>query len=380
MKRAGWIVGIIVAALIGFFVRGLMPSGGPPMDAMMGMQMPPPAVVAVVLEEQPLDVLDEYIASIEPVQEVLIKTEVSGYIEGVHFKEGAFVEEGDLLYTIDRRQYQAMVEVREAELARTEAELKRANQFLERLEKADHRSVSASDLETAESTQLQAAAALKQAEANLNLARIDLAYAEIRAPISGRIGAALLTKGNYVDAMLGHTLARIVQFDPIRVVFSMTDRAYLDLLKQELDGAANEQAARIRLPNGTILSLIGYKDFSDNEMNPETGTMAVRYLFNNTNGLLVPGGYAKILLGPAERPMGIRVPQQAILQDAEGSYVLTVNDEGLVGTARIELGDTIETDRVVLGGLTAGDRVVVDGVQKAQPGMTATVTLKEAGK
>lgn len=379
MKIIGRIAGAIVLLGLGFYIRGFMSAGGPPMG-MMGMEMPPPAVVAVALEEQPLDVLDEYIASIEPVQEVMIKTEVSGYIDAVHFREGAFVEEGEILFTIDRRQYEAMVAVREAELGSARAELKRADQFLERLKQADTRSISASDLETAESAQLQAAAALKQAEANLNLARIDLSYSEIRAPISGRIGAALLTKGNYVDAMLGNTLARIIQTDPIRVVFSMTDRAYLNLLQQEHEGKADKQVARIRLPNGIVLPLIGRKDFADNEMNADTGTMAVRYLFENGGGMLVPGSYARILLGTEERPMGIRVPQQAILQDAQGSYVLTVNDEGLVGAARIEAGSSIETDRVVLTGLKPGDRVVVEGVQKAQPGMTATVTLMEAGK
>ena len=378
MKKAAWIVAIIIAAGMGFFVRGLLPAGGPP-PGMMGMgAMPPPAVVAQELKDEPLDVLDEYIATVEPVQEVMIKTEVSGYIDAVHFKEGAMVEEGDLLFTIDQKQYQAMIAVREAELARTDAELKRSMQFLERMHEASARSISQSDLDTAESDYLQAVAAQKQAEANLNLARIDLAYAEVRAPIHGRIGAAMLTKGNYVDSMMGDTLARIVQSSPIRAVFSMTDRAWLDLRSQELNGAANGLIARIRLPNGVEVPAIGKKDFDSNVMSSETGTIAVRYLFDNPDGLLVPGGYVNILLGQPEPPMGIRVPRKSVLTDPQGSYVLTVNADGQVSQARIELGQSIADEVVVLSGLKAGDRVVIEGLQKVQPGMTAAVTLQEA--
>ena len=378
MKKAVWIVAIVIAAAVGFFVRGLLPSGGPP-PGMMGMgAMPPPAVTAVELREEPLDVLEEYIAAIEPVQEVMIKTEVSGYIDAVHFKEGSMVKQGDLLFTIDQQSYQAMIAVREAELARTEAELKRSEQFLVRMREASARSISQSDLDTAESNHLQAVAAQKQAEANLNLARIDLAYSEIRAPIRGRIGAAMLTKGNYVDSMSGSTLARIVQTSPIRAVFSMTDRAWLDLRSQEINGSANGLVAHIRMVNGARLPGIGKKDFDSNVMSSETGTIAVRYLFDNPDGLLVPGGYVNILLGQPEPPVGIRVPRKSVLMDPRGSYVLTVNADGLVGAARVELGHPIEADVVVQSGLKAGDRVVFEGVQKVQPGMTAAVSLQEA--
>lgn len=378
MKKAAWIIAIVIAAVVGFFARGLLPSGGPP-PGMMGMgAMPPPAVTALELREEPLDVLEEYIAAIEPVQEVMIKTEVSGYIDAVHFKEGAMVKQGDLLFTIDQQSYQAMIAVREAELARAEAELKRSEQFLVRMREAGARSISQSDLDTAESNHLQAVAAQKQAEANLNLARIDLAYSEIRAPINGRIGAAMLTKGNYVDSVSGSALARIVQTDPIRVVFSMTDRAYLNLRGREIAGEAAGQVAWIRLPNGLRLQEIGQKDFDDNRMDEKTGTLAVRYLFDNPDGLLIPGGYATILLGLSDRPMGIRIPQKAVLLDPEGRYVLTVNEEGVVAMTRIETGDSVESDVVVKSGLKTGDRVVVEGVQKAQPGANVQVTLEES--
>ena len=172
-------------------------------------------------------------------------------------------------------------------------------------------------------------------------------------------------------------LASIVQIDPIRVRFSLTDRAYLNLKSSMLEGENETLVAQVRLPNGAMLPMVGRKDFDDNTMNARTGTMVVRYLFDNPDGLLVSGGYVSILLGKEDPSMGIKVPKQAILVDADGTYVLTVSDEGLVGTARVTVGDSVEGDFVVLNGLQSGDRIVVDGVQKVQPGMTATVTFQE---
>jgi RND family efflux transporter MFP subunit len=375
MKIIGRLIGIAMWIGLGFIIRGFIPAGGPP-SGMMGMdEMPPPAVVAVELKEVPLDVLEDHIATVEPVQDVIIRSEVSGYIDQVHFKEGSRVAEGELLFTVNQNQYRAAVSVKEAELERAKAELIRSEKYLKRLQSTDIKSISAIDLETAESDHLQARAMLLQAKASLELANIDLGYSEIRAPIGGRIGKAMLTKGNYVS-VAAEVLARIVQTDPIRVSFSMTDRSYLDLRSLEQNRGANGLIAQVRLPNGDVLKTIGKKDFEDNTMNPETGTMAFRYIFDNPDGLLVAGGYVNILLGQPERPMGLRLPQKAIMLDPEGAYVLTTDTAGLIGTARVELGKTIEGDRIVLSGLKAGDRVVVEGVQKVQPGMTAMVTLQ----
>ena len=379
MKIVGRLGMAVVLIGLGFILRGFMPTGGPP-PGMMGMgEMPPPAVVAVELKEAPLDVRTEYIASIEPVQEVMVRTEVSGYIEAIHFREGAVVNEGDLLISIDPKPYQAMVEVRKAELASAQAELTNAEKYLRRVKEAGGRSISQSDVDRAEAMHLKAVAGIKQAEANLNLAQIDLDYAEIRAPISGRIGAARMTKGNYVDTSSG-ALARIIQMDPVRVVFSMTDRAYLDIRQKVQAGEVESLDAQVKLPNGTVLPMIGKLDFQDNAMNADTGTLAIRYLFDNPAEMLVSGGYVTLMLGRSDRPMGIRIPQKAVLVDQDGSYVLTATEEGQIGVMRVALGKTIGTDIEVVSGLNAGDRVVVEGVQKVQPGMPAMVTLLEAAQ
>ncbi len=376
VKTLSYLIGIVVAVAAGFFAHNLMGPGQPQQAPMGAGQRPQPQVVAQVISETPLDTQVEYIAAVESVEDVVVKSEVSGYLDEVHFKEGDFVKQGTLLFTIDKRRYQATVEVRRAELAQSHAELERATKYLKRLRAVSERSISQTDLETAESDELQARAAVQQAQANLNLAKLDLGFCEIHAPISGRIGAALVTKGNYVTAASGD-LAKIVQMNPIRVVFSLTDRAYVSLRQREVSGTADDYVARVRLPNKALYGGVGTRAFADNEMNTQTGTIALRFLFDNPDGLLIPGSYVNILLEKARRPMGLRVPQQALLVDTQGNYVLTADNNGLLSVARVTLGKTLGRDRQVLSGLKAGDRVVVDGLQKVQPGVTAQVTLQK---
>ncbi|NOU35577.1 MAG: efflux RND transporter periplasmic adaptor subunit [Kiritimatiellaceae bacterium] len=382
-KFVSTVVIIGLSAFAGWYVHGLYggkpkTAGMPPM-AMARPPMPPAAVTVQVLKEQSLQPVEEYIAKVEPVQQVTIRPQISGTIEAVHFKEGDFVKAGDRLFTIQPDSYWAAIAVREAELAQAEAALSRAEKYYDRIKSADARSISKTSLDTAESDCLQAKAAVKQTEANLNLARINLGYTEITAPISGRIGIAEITKGNYVTPA-SSALASIVQTDPVRVVFSVTDRAYLSLRQQILAGTASSLSAHVRLPNGTVLPVVGKKDFDDNMMSDRTGTMAVRFAFDNADGLLVAGGYVKVLLENPDAPQGIKIPQKAVLVDQQGSYVLTVDEAGKVSAARIKTGAQLGADVIVESGLKAGDHVVIDGVQKAVPGATVKVTLAEDGK
>jgi membrane fusion protein (multidrug efflux system) len=355
---------IVIGGLLvglGFFIRGYLPSGGPP-PGMAGMQMPPASVKVVEVREMLLAKAEEYIARVEPVQEVVIRPEVSGRIEQIHFTEGAAVKEGDLLFTIDRAAYQATADAAEAEMIR-------AGKRYDRLKKADTRSVSASDLESAESDYLRGKAAYERA-------KVDLDDTEIRSPINGRIGAAFVKKGNYVTPA-AIELARIVQLDPVRVVFSQTDREYLAMRRRQLAGTAVETEARIVLPDGSLFTGTGRKDFDDNAVNPSTGTIAVRYLFNNPDGLLMPGGYVTARLSNTAGEKGIRIPQRALLLDQNGSYVLTVDEAGTVGMTPVEAGEQVEGDVVIKSGLKPGDRVVVDGIQKARPGAIVQVIPSE---
>jgi membrane fusion protein (multidrug efflux system) len=133
----------------------------------------------------------------------------------------------------------------------------------------------------------------------------------------------------------------------------------------------------VRLPEGTVLSTLGRKEFDDNTINPESGTIAVRYLFDNPDGLLLPGGYVTARLSNPDGQTGIKIPQRALLIDQKGAYVLTVDEAGTVGVARVEAGEPLGGDILIRSGLKPGDRIVVDGVQKARPGATVQVSLTE---
>ena len=360
-------IGIVIGTILGMGMGpvifalmsgGDMPPMGPP-------QMPPASVKVLTVEESLLKAPDEYIAGVEAVQDVAVRPEVSGKIEQIHFEEGAFVNEGDLLFTIDRSSYRAVVDAAEAEMTS-------AKKRYDRLKQADVRSVSASDLESAESDFLRAKAAY-------DLAMVDLEYTEIRAPISGRIGAVMVKKGNVVSPATVE-LTRIVQLNPIRVVFSQTDREYFAMRRRELTGDTAALEARIVLPDGSVFTrpasqvpTIGKKDFDDNAINPMTGTIAVRYLFDNPDGFLLPGGYVTAQISNAAGETGIKIPQRALLLDADGAFVLTVDEAATVGVIRVEAGDQIGENVVIRSGLKAGDSVIIDGVQKAMPGTTVQV-------
>ncbi|MDP6490792.1 MAG: efflux RND transporter periplasmic adaptor subunit [Kiritimatiellia bacterium] len=183
-------------------------------------------------------------------------------------------------------------------------------------------------------------------------------------------------KGNYVTPGAAE-LARIVQLDPIRVVFSQTDREYLAQRRRELAGDAGALEARVILPDGSLVATVGKKDFDDNAINPATGTIAVRYLFDNPDRILMPGGYVTARLSNPAGETGIKIPQRALLVDQDGTYVLTVDEAGTVGMARVETGARIGRDVVILSGLELGNLVITDGVQKAMPGATVMVVSTE---
>ncbi len=381
----GWLVGAACLFWLGFQVRGwMMPppgAGGPPPGMMMGgPQGLVPQVEVVSAEEGALNPPAAFIGQVEPVQEVDLRAQIDGYVRTVHFKEGAQVEAGVLLFTIDPEQYEARVALRQAELAQAEASLQRAQAYLRRLEASDSRAISQTDLDTARSDVAQGLAAVQQAKASLRLAEIDLAHTRIAAPISGRIGRTVANVGDFVSPSLG-TLVRIVQTDPIRVVFSVPDRDYLKVRENIADGAIQEALrVRLRLPTGTVLDLLGKRDFENNEMSASTATLPVRVLFDNAAGLLVPRGYVTVLIDQASPKRWPVVPQAAVVNDREGPFVYVAGGDGKAELRRVTTGAALEGRVELRSGVAAGERVVVNGVQKVAPGQPLQVApVKDAG-
>lgn len=361
----------LLCGAAGWYLKGRLT---PPAANMAAMGGGMPYVLIQQLETRDISPKKTYIGHVEPIKSVNLKPQITGYVEKVLFEEGSFVNEGDILFVIEQERYIATVELRQAELESAEAQLVKAERDYKRqssLSKQNY--ASKATLDTAESSYLQAKAAVAQAKANLDLAKIDLGYTEIKAPISGRIGKALVTEGNYVSSAT-QTLARIVQTNPIRVAFSVTDKDML-AMRQLYEGAHSQLLTELVLSDGTVLVNNLQSRFSDNEVNTDTATIAVYAEYKNDQDLLIPGNYVDIRIGEKEPQLAVLVPQAALAQDQHGNYVVTVNDDGVAEQRRVVLGNILEDKQVVLDGLSSDDRVIIQGLQKVREGQKVNAQL-----
>ena len=332
---------------------------------------PPPLVTVATVVEQDVNPPSEYVGHVEAIQSVDLRARIEGFLEKVEFKEGSDVHAGDLLYVIEQAPYQAKVDADKASLAQAEAMLTKARQYLHRAQTVRSGGISATDLDNAVAEELRAKALLEQVRANLQISQINLGYTSIRAPITGRIGRTAFTGGNLVNPASG-PLARIVQLDPIRVVYSISenDLDAINMALKDADRGKNHAMLmpRIKLAGGQILKTAGQVDFVDNTVDISTGTIAVWALFKNPEGILLPGQYVTILVARSEpKPMPV-VPQAAVLEDHDGRYVLLVDDQNRVTLRRVKTGPMVDASWAVESGLAVNEKVIVEGVQKVRPG------------
>lgn len=359
------------------FLTAALPGGvaaGPPIPG----GGPPPLVTVMAVTEQDVNPPAQYVGHVEAVQAVDLRARVEGFLEQVRFKEGSDVHSGDLLYVIERAPYQARVDTSKAIVAQAEASLSKAGQHLSRLRAARAESVPATDMDNAVAEELIARAQLAEAKANLTTAQINLGYTQVRAPICGRIGRTAYTKGNLVNPA-SRPLARIVQLDPIRVVYSISENDLATIKTSIKDSAGSKKrpmlAPRIKLAGGQILKTGGQIDFVDNTVDTGTGTIAVRALFDNPGGTLLPGQYVTVMVTRSKPKLMPVVSQSAVLEDHDGRYVLVVDDRNRVNIRRVKTGPVIGVNWAVASGLAAGEMVIIEGVQKVQPGqIVKTVT------
>lgn len=338
---------------------------------------PVPVVTVVVITEKTVNPPLEHVGRVVPLQSVDLQARVEGTLEQVKFKEGENVKAGETLFVIEQESYQSRVKADQAGVSETRAALKKAEQYRKRLESVKKGGVSKTELETARADEQQAQAALDAAKATLALSQLNLQYTTIKAPINGRIGIANITKGNLVGPNSG-ALARIVQMDPVRVRYAVSESQVIsvqqELLKREItiNNMSKQGDAiipRIRLSNGTMYDLPGKIDFASNEIDPATGTLPVYSVFDNPNGLLRPGQFVNILTTSANPEMKPVVPQAAVLEDAQGPYVFVVTATRQVQPRHIKIGVALETEWAVEEGLISGETIVVSGIQKIRPGM-----------
>ncbi len=381
--RPGFPIPIIIAAILLFAGVG---SAGPPSGG--GGPGRAPVVTVATVREMDVNPPSEYVGRVEAIQAVDLRARVEGVLERVEFEEGGDVSSGDLLYVIERAPYEADANEKKASVAEAEANLTKARQYLNRLQTVRSGGVSEADLETAVSSELQAKARLEETKATLARSELDLGYTTIKAPITGRIGRTAYTRGNLVGPGSG-SLSRIVQLNPIRVVYSVSDNDLLDmrLAKNGNGGGSGSNGGkgdcdltpRIRMSNQALYPQEGKVDFVDNQVDAGTGTIAVRAVFDNPDGILLPGQYVNVLVKCKEGRKLPAVPQSAVQEDREGRYVFVVDKEGKVQQRRIETGAALGTRWAVEKGLAAGEVVIVQGVQKVKPGQAVeTVTETEA--
>lgn len=369
------IASVVLAAVCaagGWIARGILAKGaaqgGPNMAAMMaGM---PQTVAVRQVEMRPYNLPERYIAHAEAVQEVDLLPQVDGYIKEIKFKEGDLVKEGQLLYVLDDERYQAVVNQRKADLAAAEAEQRRANRYYERMQHADERGITQKELDDAEAAAESAKAAVLQAKANLVVAEYDLKKAKVYAPISGQIGKTTSHVGDYVAPSKG-PLAHIMQVDPIRVTFPLTDRAFIQWREAQRKGGdiTGNIRNRLLLPNGEEYAGEGKLDFDDNQMSRETATIIMRLSFANPDRLLVPNSYLTLLVDRRNPKPVACVPQQAVFDIAGGNQgVYVLKDDMTVEQRVVTVREAFEGWSPVLTGLADGEKVVISGVSKLRPG------------
>jgi len=343
---------------------------------------PPPGVLIAKAGRRQVRETLEFIGRTVAVNDVSLNAQVSGYLQERLFEEGAGVESGDLLFKIDPAIYEAQVAAAKGSVAKANAALVRANKDLKRYRLLlKKQSISQQQVDQAESDELQAKAELMAAQATLKGAETDLSFTEIRAPIEGRIGRALVSVGNLVGPNSGE-LARLVELDPIYVNFAVSERDLLTMkerrLKEQGEASADKDEVQVelRLANKSIYGHKGSLDFLDNVVDPKTGTVTIRARFDNPDRLLVPGLYVSAILGTSERQTELMIPQAAVQEDQAGRFVMVVDPEDKIERRLITTGRQFGGELVVTGGLEPDERVVVEGIQKVRPGMK--VAPKEA--
>jgi membrane fusion protein, multidrug efflux system len=334
-----------------------------------------PAVTVVTLRPTEITPGFEFNGRVVAVDKVEVRARVTGFLEQRLFEEGADVAAGDLLFLLEKDQYQAVVEQQRAELASAEANKANTGAQLERGEElVKNGNIPRSEVDLRRASDLMAAASIQEAQAELRQAQINLGYTEIHAPIAGRISRADFSIGNLVGPDSG-VLATIVSQDPIYVTFPVSQR---ELLAHR--GRRGDPVVRVTLPDGTLYEHAGKLNFQDVRVDPGTDTLTVRAELPNPDRVLIDGQFLGVRVERGEPTRVLAVPQAAVQVNQAGPYVLVIGDDDKVAARPVRLGALEGLQVVVEGGLTEGERVIVEGIQKVRPGMAVAVSEAEPAR
>lgn len=343
---------------------------------------PAPAVDVVVVQPQEIRTWANFSGRLSPVESAAIKPLVSGTIQQVLFKDGQQVKKGQQLFVIDPRPHQASVQRAQAQLATAQSRAKLARDELSRSQQLiTAKLVSQSIYDSALSSDQVAQAAVQEAEAALSQAKLNLEYAHISAPISGRISRAELTAGNVVEAgPNAPQLAQIVASDKLYAEFNVDEATYIQFVRNTK--SAEQMPVELTLANASTVAspnvvYQGYITAFDNRLDTNSGTIRARAVFDNNDGALTAGMFANVRLGSAEKTPTLLVPERAIGTNQSKKFVLVVDEKNVATYHEITLGDHYQGQRVILTGVSAGDKIIVNGLSHVRPNSVVNPTVEK---
>lgn len=345
--------------------------GAPPAGPGGGAAPPPPPVGVLAVQPEAVALQQELPGRVEALRTAQVRARVTGIVTARQFAEGSTVKAGQPLFRVDPAPYEAALASAQAQQQRAEAAAAQARLTAERYAPlAQVQAISAQDYAAALAAQKTAEADVAAARAAVQTARLNLGYAQVTAPIAGRIGRALVTEGALVSAAEATPLALIQQVDRVYVNFTQSANELQSLQRAlaagrvQRSGASEGLPVQVVLDDGSVLPQAGRLLFSDLSVDASSGQVTLRAEVPNPQGLLLPGQFVRVRFAPATLPQAMRVPQQAVTRTPQGDTVLVVGDDNKPAQRRITLAGAQDGHWIVTGGLQPGERVIVDGFQK----------------
>jgi membrane fusion protein (multidrug efflux system) len=340
---------------------------------------PPPEIPVVEVLKKDVPLYRQFVGQVYGQSDIPIRARVAGFLEGVHFAEGMPVHKGQLLYSIDPEEFLSKVATQESHLAQAKTELAKTASDLSRVKPlAEINAVSQSDLDAAQANYDASVAYVDAMEANLHFAKINLGYCTIYSPIDGLIGKTNARIGEFVGKDPNPVILNTVStVDTVRVEFYISEAQYIRLVREsrrirDIDKGAKiqkEQTLSLILADGSIFNEKGFVNFINREVDPQTGSLLVQTTFPNSEGLLKPGQYAKVVIKLKNINDGLLIPQRCVME-LQGQYsVFVVDSDNKVQSRQIVIGDDIGDMVVVEEGLKEGEKVVIDALQKVATGL-----------
>lgn len=337
-----------------------------------------PVTVAAVVERAVTE-WDDFSGRVEAIEYVEIRPRVTGTIDAIHFKEGQLVKKGDALFSIDPRPFQAELARAEADQAKAQATVEFARTEQDRTRRlTDEHAVAQRELDQRNNALLEVSAQLKAAEAAVLTARLNLQYASIKAPVSGRVSRAEITVGNLVGAgPSAPALTTVVSVSPVYVNFEIDEQTFQQYAARGAAGNSNIASipVSIGLGNEQGFPHRGHIQAFDNRMDTASGTIRVRAVFDNASGLLTPGMYARVRAGGGGEKTALLIDDKAVGTDQDKKYVMVVGDDNKATYRAVQLGPMVDGQRIVRSGLAKDEKIIVNGLQRVRPNDVVAPTL-----